>query len=58
VQTLLAVSGALDLVIACVLPEFIYRQSYLPLPFSGFQFFLLAWVMVRIQERMQPLIQS
>jgi preprotein translocase subunit SecY len=58
VQTLLAAIGAVYLVAACVLPELICRRFYLPLPFNGFEFFLLAWLMVRIHERMRPPLRS
>ncbi len=57
-QAVLALTGAIYLVAACVLPELIYVRFYLPLPFSGLELFLLAWVMVRIIERMRPIVRS
>ena len=53
----LTLTGALYLITVCVLPDIVYRSLHLPLPFSGFSFFLLAWVMVRILDRMQPFVR-
>jgi len=56
-RAMLTIIGALYLVAVCVLADVIYRSLHLPLPFSGFSFFLLAWVMVRILDRMRPFVR-
>jgi preprotein translocase subunit SecY len=57
-RAVLALIGAVYLVAVCVLPDVVYRWLHLPLLFSGFSFFLLAWVMVRIRDRMRSAVQS
>jgi preprotein translocase subunit SecY len=57
-QIILALIGTAYLVTACVLPELIYRRFYWPLPLPGLEFFLLAWVMVHILERVRPALRS
>jgi len=42
----------------CVLPLSIYRWTHLPSLLSGVQIFLLAWVMVRVLERVRASWQS
>jgi len=56
-RTVLALFGAVYLVMVCALPDLVYRGFHLPLPLSGFSFFLLAWVMVRILDSMRPTLR-
>src|SRR5262249_23987145 len=53
-RTVLALFGAVYLALVCALPDLVYRGFHLPLPLSGFSFFFLAWVMLRILDRMRP----
>jgi len=46
------------LLVACVLPNMICKRFHLPVAFSGFSFFLLAWVMLRILERIRLIFRQ
>jgi preprotein translocase subunit SecY len=50
--------AALYVAAVCMLPLLIYRWTHLPFLLSGFQIFLLAWVMVRVLERVRASWQS
>jgi len=50
-QVAFALVGAIYLLVVCVMPELIGGLFYLPL--GGFQFLLLAWIMVRILDQMR-----
>ena len=49
-QAVLALTGAVYLVVVCVLPSLIYGALHLVPPLGRIQLFLLAWVIVRILE--------
>jgi preprotein translocase subunit SecY len=57
-RAVLALVAAVYLVVVCALPDIIYRWLHLPLLLSGFSFFLLAWVMVRILDWIRSALQS
>jgi preprotein translocase subunit SecY len=56
-QTVLAFAGALYLLAVCVLPDLIYRGFRLLAPVHGFQLFLLAWLLLRVLDRVRPLLR-
>ena len=56
-RTVLALGGAVYLVVVCVLPDVVYRWFHLPLPLSGFSLFLLAWMMIRMLDSMRPFLR-
>jgi preprotein translocase subunit SecY len=57
-QAVLALTGAVYLVVVCVLPSLIYRALHLVPPLGGIQLFLLAWVMVRFLEWARPILRQ
>jgi preprotein translocase subunit SecY len=50
--------GACYVMVVCVLPLLIYRWTVWPFVLSGFQIFLLGWVMTRILERVRASQQA
>jgi preprotein translocase subunit SecY len=50
--------GACYVMVVCLLPLLIYRWTVWPFVLSGFQIFLLGWVMTRILERVRASQQA
>jgi preprotein translocase subunit SecY len=57
-QVVLAFFCMIYLPAACVLPYVIAKQFQLPLALSGFSFFLLIWVMLRVLEQARFVLRS